>query len=157
MFAVVIAIIVILLLAFGTDEGSKYVYKNNTQHKIIPIKPKEYHCSECTMPIEDMPYQAQVITKKGDTYFFDDIGCVVLWLEKHHNPIAKMATQTLDTHHWIDPKKAWYTRVAHDPMGYGFAAYEKKKEGLIAYDTMKRLMLQGRNLYDPFVKKQLLK
>ncbi len=156
MFAVVIAIIVVLLLAFGTDEGSKYVYKNNTQHKIIPIKPKEYHCSECNMVIEDMPYQAQVVTQNGDTYFFDDIGCVVLWLEKHHKPIAKMATQTLDTHRWIDPKKAWYTRTANDPMGYGFAAYEMHKEGLIPYRQMRLLMLQGQEMHDPFVKKQLL-
>ncbi len=156
MFAVVVAIIVILLLAFGTDEGSKYVYKGNTQHKIIPIKPKEYHCSECNMVIEDMPYQAQVVTQNGDTYFFDDIGCVVLWLEKYRKPIAKMATQTLDTHRWIDPKKAWYTRIAGDPMGYGFAALENRKEGLIPYKQMRLLMLQGKHLHDPFVKKKLL-
>ena len=41
-------------------------------------------------------------------------------------------------------------------MGYGFAAIENKKEGLILYDEMETLMLQGKNLHDPFVKKKLL-
>ncbi len=156
MFIVVIVIIVVLLLAFGTNKGGKYVYTENTEHKIIEIKPKEYHCSECNMDIEEMSYQAQVIMQNGDTYFFDDIGCMVLWLEKHKEGIAKMVTKTLDTRHWVDPKKAWYSRTANDPMGYGFAAFEKKKEGLISYNDMRILMLQGKHLHDPFVKKKLL-
>ncbi len=154
--AVVIAILVILLLSFGNDQGAKYVYKGNSAHKIIKIKPKEYQCSECNMNIEAMAYEAQVITQGGDTYFFDDIGCVVLWLQNHKPAIAKIVTKTLDTHRWVEAKKAWYTRTAHDPMGYGFAAMEEKKRGLITYDEMRRLMLQGKNLHDPFVKKQLL-
>ena len=155
-FAVVVAIIVILFLSLGNDEGARYVYKGNMEYKIIPIKPKEYQCSECNMDVEALEYAAQIIAENGDTYFFDDIGCVVLWLENHQPAIAKMLTQTLDTHKWIDAKKAWYSRIAHDPMGYGFAAVEVKKEGLVNYDEMRTLMLQGKNLHDPFVKKKLL-
>lgn len=155
-FVVVIAILVILLLSFGNDQGAKYVYKGNTAHKIIQIKPKEYQCSECNMDIEDPDYTVELIAENGNTYFFDDIGCVVLWLENHQPAIAKIVTRTLDTHHWVDVKKAWYTRIAHDPMGYGFAALEKKKKGLVSYEEMKLLMLQGKNLHDPFVKKKLL-
>jgi len=154
-FVVVIAILVILLLSFGNDQGAKYVYKGNTAHKIIKIKPKEYQCSECNMNIEALAYEAQIITREGNTYFFDDIGCVVLWLKNHKPEIVRIATRTLDTDRWVDAQKAWYTRTAHDPMGYGFAAYEKKKEGLVSYDEMKLLMLQGKNLHNPFVKKKL--
>jgi len=153
---IVVAIIVILFLSLGSEEGARYVYKGNTTHQIVPIKPKEYQCSECNMDVEKLEYAAQVITENGDTYFFDDIGCVVLWLENHKVPVVKIVTQTLDTHQWIDAKKAWYSRIAHDPMGYGFAAVEVKKEGLINYDKMKIMMLQGKNLHDPFIKKKLL-
>ncbi len=155
-FAIVIAIIIILFLSLGSEEGARYVYKGNMAHKVVPIKPKEYQCSECNMNIEKLEYSAQIITKNGDTFFFDEIGCLVLWLKNHKPDIVKMLTQTLDTHKWIDVKKAWYSRVAHDPMEYGFAALEVKKDGLISYDKMKRLMLQGKNLHDPFVKKKLL-
>ncbi len=155
-FAMVIAVIIILLLSFGSDEGSKYVYKNNTEHKIIEIKPKEYQCSECNMDIEDLDYTVELIEENGNTYFFDDIGCVVLWLKNHKPRVAKLVTRTLDTHKWVDAQKAWYSRTAPSPMGYGFAAFEKKKEGFIPYEEMRILMLQGKNLHDPFVKKKLL-
>ena len=155
-FAMVIGVIVVLLLSFGTDEGARFVYKGNTDYKIVPIKPKEYQCSECSMDVEDLDYSAELIARNGNTYFFDDIGCVVLWLQSHTPQIEKLVTRTRDTHQWIDAKKAWYSRTDNTPMGYGFAAYAKKKPGMISYDEMRRLMLQGKNLHDPFVKKQLL-
>ncbi len=155
-FAMVVAVLIILLISFGTDEGAKFVYKGNTAHKIIDIKPKEYRCSECNMDVESLDYAAEIITRNGNTYFFDDIGCVVLWLKNHHPDISRLVTRTQDTHRWIDAQKAWYVRTAHTPMGYGFAAYEKKGKEMIPYEEMKLLMLQGKNLHDPFVKKQLL-
>jgi len=155
-FAGVIAVMIVLLLSFGTDENAKFVYKGNSDHKIIEIKPKEYQCSECNMDVENLNYMAQIVTEEGNTYFFDDIGCVVLWLKNHTPKIARMVTKTLDTRQWIDAKKAWYSRIDATPMGYGFAAYEVKKEGMIPYEEMKLLMLQGKNLHDPFVKKRLL-
>ena len=155
-FAIVIAVIIILLVSFGSSDGNRYVYKGNTEHKPVTIKAKEYQCSECSMDVEDLKYAAQIISQNGNTYFFDDIGCVVLWLENHSTDIHSILTQTLDTHEWIDVKDAWYSRIAPSPMGYGFAALRHKKEGLIPYDEMKLLMLQGKNLHDPFVKKRLL-
>lgn len=155
-FGIVIAIIVILLLSLGTDQGARYVYKGNSAYEPVTIQPKEYQCSECSMDIEEMEYSAQIITPEGDTYFFDDIGCVVDWLEGRKIKTRKVITKTLDTGHWIDVDKAWYTRTAPSPMGYGFAAYEHKQEGFISYEEMKLLMLQGKHLHDPFIKKSLL-
>lgn len=155
-FVIVVAVIVILLLSLGSEEGARYVYKGNTAHKAVSIKAKEYQCSECSMDVKELDYAAQLITKEGDTYFFDDIGCVVLWLESHSPDTHIILTQTLDTHQWIDATKAWYSRIAPSPMGYGFAAVEKQKEGLVSYEEMKLLMLQGKNLHDPFIKKKLL-
>jgi len=155
-FAMVIGVIVILLLSFGSDQGAKYVYKNNTEHKIIKIKPKEYQCSECNMDIENLDYIVELIAQNGNTYFFDDIGCVVLWLEKHSPKIHKLMVKTLDTHQWIEAEKAWYSRTSPSPMGYGFAPFLKKEKGFVSFKEMKLLMLQGKNLHDPFVKKKLL-
>ena len=155
-FVVVIAVIIVLLVSFGSSEGSRYVYKGNTEHKAIPIKPKEYQCSECSMDVEELKYAVQLISQNGNTYFYDDIGCLVLWLEKHSPDTHSILTQTMQSNHWIPVEKAWYSRIAPTPMGYGFAALEKKKEGLIPYTEMKLLMLQGKHLHDPFVKKKLL-
>jgi hypothetical protein len=155
-FVLIIAVAAVLFFSSGAVETKRYVYKGNTEHKVIDIRPGTYQCSECNMDIKDMNYAVQIVTKDGKTYFFDDIGCAVLWLEKDASQVARIFTRTLDTHRWIDAKKAWYSRVDATPMGYGFGAYERKKEGLIPYEEMKLLMLQGKNLHDPFIKKRLL-
>jgi hypothetical protein len=156
LFALVGAMIVVLLLALGSEEGTKYVYKGNSSHKPLKIKPKEYQCSECDMNIDQLNYLVELITTDGETFFFDDIGCLVLWLENHHPDIDRIFTKTIDTHQWIEVEKVWYTRKAASPMGYGFAAVEKRGEDAISYAKMRELMLQGQTLHDPFVKKQLL-
>jgi len=150
------AIILILFFSLATQSGVKFIKKGNTQHKPIAINPKEYQCSECNMEIDKLNYLAEVVRDDGVTYFFDDIGCVVLWLERNKPSNPTLLTKTLDTKVWIDAKSAWYTRIASSPMGYGFGAYEKKNKGLIDYKQMKILMLQGKNLHDPFIKKTLL-
>jgi hypothetical protein len=157
-FLLIVSILIVLLVSLGDENGVKYIYKGNTEHKVIPFQSKEYRCSDCSMDVEDLHYAAELITQEGDTYFFDDIGCVVLWLQKHAKAKknAKIFTQTLDTHQWIDAKDAWFSRIAPSPMGYGFAAYAKKEKKFVNYLQMQQMMLQGKNLYDPFVKKSLL-
>lgn len=157
MVVIVIAVIIILLISFGSSEGARYVYKGNTAYVPVEIQPKEYQCSQCNMDVERLSYAVELITKEGNTYFFDDIGCLVLWIEANHPDVHSILTQTQDTQKWIDAKQAYYSRTAASPMGYGFAAYEKKKPSLIGYEEMKLFMLQGKTLHDPFVKKTLLK
>lgn len=155
-FVIVASVFIVLLLSLGTDDGARYVYKGNKEYQSVTVKPGQYQCSECNMDVEEIQYMAELITKEGDTYFFDDIGCLVLWMENHHPNIEKRFTQTLDTHRWIEVQNAWYARTAASPMGYGFGAYEKRQEGFVPYEEMKLLMLQGKHLHDPFVKKSLL-
>jgi len=149
-------VVVILFLSLAKESGPKYVYKDNTKRVPITIKSKEYQCSECNMDIEHLEYSAELITTDGITYFFDDITCVVLWHKDHKPKDPIIITQTLDTHRWIDIKDAWYTRIANSPMGYGMAAYEHKSDDLISFKEMRLLVLQGKTLHDPFVKKSLL-
>lgn len=154
--AVVIAVIMVLLTSLINKEGAKHIYHDNTSYQAISIKPNEYQCSECNMFVEDIDYAAQLITKEGDTYFYDDIGCLIIWLENNALDTQIILTKTLDTHLWIDATKAWYSRIEPSPMQYGFGAFEVQKESLISYEEMKLLMLQGKHLHDPFVKKKLL-
>jgi hypothetical protein len=150
------AVVVILFLSLAKEGGPKYIYKGNTKREPIAIKAKEYQCSECNMDIADLNYTAELITKDGITYFFDDIGCVVLWLKDHSLKDSKIVTKTLDTNRWVDIKKAYYSRTAPSPMGYGMGAYEHNSSSRISYEEMRLLMLQGKTLHDPFVKKSLL-
>jgi len=153
--AIVGSIIVLLFLSQAGQSGPKYVSKGNIEHTPLPLKPLEYKCSECDMDVEDMHHVAQIITQEGITYFFDDIGCVVLWLKSHPIHNFFLYTKTKDTDEWIDAKSGWYSRTDTTPMGYGFGAYQKMDKNRIDYDQMAEYMLQGRHLHDPFVKKSL--
>jgi len=92
-FVIAIAVVAVLFFSSGAVETKRYVYKGNTEHKAINIKPGTYQCSQCNMDIEDMNYAAQIVTKDGDTYFFDDIGCAVLWLDKDTSRVARIFTK----------------------------------------------------------------
>ncbi len=150
------AIVMLIFISLATESGAKYVYKGNDDKKPIIIKPKEYQCSECNMDIENMKYIAEIIRDDGATYFFDDIGCVVLWLKNNYSSNMIVLTKTIDTNIWIDANKAWYSKIDNSPMGYGFASYQNKKDKFISYGNMKLLLLQGKTLHDPFVRKSLL-
>jgi len=137
-------------------QSIKLLYKGNTAYKSINIEAKEYSCAKCKMDVKALDYATQVVTKNGDTYFFDDIGCMLLWLKSHRENVVKTYVRTLDTHRWIEAEKAHYSRIAPSPMGYGFGAVEVSKEGLISYAKMRDLMLKDKTLRDPAVKKRLL-
>lgn len=61
-----------------------------------------------------------------------------------------------DSKRYIDGFSAWYSLIDETPMQYGFAAYERAKEGFIDFEAMRLRMLRGENLSDPRIRKQLL-
>ncbi len=47
----------------------------------IPIKPGADNCYFCKMTISDIRYGAEIVTKKGRVYKFDDSYCLLSWLK----------------------------------------------------------------------------
>ena len=139
-----------------SKQDVKLMYKGNHQHEPVDIKANAYSCAKCKMNVNVLDYAAQAVKKNGDTYFFDDIGCMMLWLEKNAEEVVTRYVMTLDTHKWVKIEDAHYSRIAPSPMGYGFGAVESSKASLISYDTMKTFMLKGETLRNPAVKKSLL-
>jgi len=90
-------------------------------------------CERCKMVISDKDYNAQVVNPKdGKRYFFDDIGCALLWIDEQKIEWASVAViyvADADTTKWIDAKAAFYTDGANSPMRFGFAAHAKVPEG----------------------------
>jgi predicted lipase len=135
---------------------AKYVFKGNSTFEAIDIKANEYSCSLCNMHIKKLDYATEAVKSNGDTYFFDDMGCMIMWLEKHSDMLERLYVKTLDTHKWMEAQNAHYSRIAPSPMGYGFGAVEVPKEGLISFAEVKSNILSGKTLRNPSVKKALL-
>ena len=82
------------------------------------------------MAISERKFAVEAIDlKSGKVYKFDDIGCMVLWLDEQKIPLdnnIKVWITDAKTGKWIDAKSAIYTDDSITPMAYGFAAYTEK-------------------------------
>lgn len=90
------------------------------------IRYGEDMCDECKMIINEMYYAAGIVTA-NNSYRFDDIGCMFIFMSKHSDlkPL-KYWVHDYQTGTWIDAKKAFfvYTPEVKTPMGYGLLAFQ---------------------------------
>ncbi|MCP5062093.1 MAG: hypothetical protein GY936_06475 [Ignavibacteriae bacterium] len=152
----IIILLVFLILQFACADDP-FVKSGNENYEPLSFTKGEFLCMECKMQIDSLKYSAEAVLKNGDTYFFDDPGCVALWLNSiDEKNSAVVWMYSLDTERWIDGRKAYYSLVDNTPMFYGFGAYEKKQTGLIVFDMMFAKMIRGENLSNPKIRKNLL-
>jgi copper chaperone NosL len=153
----ILGIIGIVFISLAKNEQPVTVVKNNMEKKPLPLKVNFTNDSYCKMLIYTQRNSSQVVSPKGNTWFFDDPACMVLWLEdKTFKEEAILWIFSIDTKKWIDARKAWYGRADETAMHYGFGAREHKVEGTIDYKTMALYVLRGEHLGNPKIKKMLL-
>ncbi len=114
-------------------------------------------CEQCKMALSDRRYSAQVIDQRGRPYYFDDIGCAILWLAvQPWREQARVWVNDFKTTEWIEATKAhWIADDPKTPMGYGFAATLSPLENSLDYQTVVRLMLSGKHLANENLLKHL--
>ena len=96
-------------------------------------------CAHCAMVLSDRRNGAELLTQGGDRLFFDDIGCMVTFLEERREEPRRMWAHDADTGAWLDAKAARYApSAAATPMDYGFEAQES---GGIGWDEMRAAVL----------------
>ncbi len=154
---VIISITAVIFTSIAKKKQPVTIVKNNTAMKALPLKVNFTNDSYCKMLITTQRNSMQVVSPEGKTWFFDDPGCMVLWLQdKAFKADANVWVYTIDSKKWIDAKKAWYGVKDHTEMHYGFGAREKKTEGTIDFNEMEIRMLRGEHLGNPKIRKKLL-
>ncbi len=150
--------ILILLGAFFLLKSENPLDIINTKKEPLEVKDNQVQCPQCNMFLVGKQHTAQAITADGKTHFFDDPGCLVLWIEKSAKEDKKLVgwVYTLDSKSWIDSKSAFYSIDDSTPMHYGFGAYEKSFEKSISYEEMRLRMLRGENMTNPKIRKKIL-
>lgn len=86
-----------------------------TDDPVDPVWGKE-PCAHCAMVVGDRRSAAQ-IGGDGERRYFDDVGCMASWLEKHS---AAHAWVRDEDGRWIDARAARYAEGAKTPMDFGF-------------------------------------
>lgn len=150
-------VIVVVFLSLGSTKKMIVVQEGNINQTPVEMKIGVYQDSDCGMVINDLTDASQVIIKSSKSWFFHDHGGMVKWLEdKAFKNSAKIWVMSRDTMKWIDARDAFYSLTDNTAMGYGFGAYEYKKDLYVDFDTMRLRMLRGETLKNPQIKKQLL-
>ena len=75
-------------------------------------------CSHCQMLVSQRQSAAQLV-HNGERYYFDDIGCMVQWLDERHVE-ARAWVRWGDG--WLDAERARYQGGATTPMDHGYLA-----------------------------------
>ncbi len=155
--SIIVAVIVTVFLSLASSKQMIVVQENNLEKLPLKMELGKFQDSDCGMVINDLTYISQVISPSGKTWFFHDHGGFVNWLkDKSFKDEVTIWVMSKDTKKWINGREAFYSLTDETPMGYGFGAYEIKKEKYVDFDTMRLRMLRGETLNNPYTKQQLL-
>ena len=104
-------------------------------------------CVRCLMAVSDHSYSAQVRGgpegRKSKVFFYDDLGCAVLWLDKQDwwgggRWIDDIKTEIWVTdwtdQSWIDARSAFYTEGHITPMDFQLGAQAAKVPGAMTFE-----------------------
>ncbi len=102
-----------------------------------PLKTGVDNCHFCKMTISDVRFGAELITKKGKVYKFDDSRCVIDFMKTKDVTTTNIKniflTNYTGTHQLIDVNIAllWNAEELRSPMGGNVAAFDNKDSLLI--------------------------
>ena len=155
--AAMLAVIAFIFISMAKEEKPVTVITGNTAMKPLPIKIGHTNDPQCAMLLKSERNAVEVVAPDGRTWFFDDPGCMVKWIEKKpFRDQAKIWVHTLDTKRWIDARKAYYGVTDATEMRYGFGAREHKGGKAIDFEEMRLRVLRGEDLTNPKIRKKLL-
>lgn len=98
-------------------------------------EPKEINvetdvCQVCNMTISHVDYAGQIVFKNNDHLVFDDLGCLMEYINEHsEKDIGAAFIKDESTKQWIDVKEAVYiyNKDYWTPMNYGVLAFASKE------------------------------
>ena len=139
----IVSIIVSIFLSLASSGQMIVIKEGNLKQIPLKMELNRHQDSDCGMVIEDLDYASQVVSKNGKTWFFHDHGGFVNWLkDKDFKDDTVIWVMSRDTRKWIDGRKAFYSLDDITPMGYGFGAYENKKDNYVDFESMSLKMIR---------------
>ncbi len=150
-----IIVLVGAFLILKTENPSDVI---NSKKVPLEIKDNTIQCPICNMYIVGKDYTAQAVTSEGKTHFFDDPGCLVLWIEQNAKDDKNLVSwvYTVDSKKWIKLDTAFFSIDDDTPMHHRFGAYEKDFKRAIGFAQMKLRLLRGEDMTNPKIRKKIL-
>jgi len=140
-----IALIIVAACSRKVDQGPREV---NYDRDI---------CVLCLMGIAERNYAAQSINTYGEVVWYDDIGCLVSFMnnedwKKFDGDESVSWISDSETGEWIRVDLAWFTYGKQTPMGYGYSAHKEWSEGAFDFATTVQRIKDGVTMREEFLK-----
>lgn len=104
---------VLALLVLGCSKGP--------EEPADPVWGKQA-CAHCAMLVTQKPPSAQLTLEDGSRRYFDDVGCMVAYLDREQVAPRRMWVRKGEG--WVPPAEARYASGESTPMDFGFVAAE---------------------------------
>lgn len=95
-------------------------------HEPHDINEETDRCAVCKMAIANNRYATQIVTKDGQVFKFDDIGCMNQWMTDHGtDSVGAAYVRDYHSEKWIKMEDAYYVYDAsfQTPMAYGVLSF----------------------------------
>lgn len=91
----------------------------------VPVVWDRESCAHCRMAIGDPSYAAQLVTTDGTVANFDDVGCLLRYLDEHHPQVHRLWFHHPQADRWLGADEVGFVQGAITPMGWGLTAAER--------------------------------
>ncbi len=131
-------LLVVFLLVSGCERAPKTGPEKVRWDRIL--------CVRCLMAVSDHSFSAQVRTsppgKRSKVFFYDDIGCAVLWLDEQNwwsegtwldDSSTEIWVTDWTDQSWIDARKAFYVKGQITPMDFQLGAQVAEAPGALNF------------------------
>ncbi|MGZ3419204.1 MAG: hypothetical protein ACXVEE_15130 [Polyangiales bacterium] len=99
-------------------------------------------CDHCQMIVSQRTSAAQLVVH-GDRHYFDDIGCMVQWLDEHRLRRDESRAWVHLGDGWVEAASARYVGGTSTPMDHGYVA---SKSGEIDWLELQRRVLAKKEM-----------
>ncbi len=104
-------------------------------------------CHTCKMTLMDDKFGAEIVTKKGKVYKFDDVNCMLGFyhsdFEEQGNVAHLLVVNFAQPTKLIDATNSWYLKseLIRSPMASGIAAFAAEEEYLLYKKEWKAILM----------------
>lgn len=99
-----------------------------------PVEPSwnRTPCAHCGMLVGDPAHAAQLHTPAGEVRFFDDAGCLLLYVSERPDEAGAAWFHHFREPRWIPAASAGFVAAESTPMSYGLGAVDAAEPGALS-------------------------
>jgi len=138
-------LLLLLLLGVGAGLLTTMHFLSSLPTAPMPIVWEKEACAHCHMHIGEPRFAAQLQTREGEIFNFDDPGCLLRFSAEKPRNVHAMYFHHQTEDRWLRFQETGFVSVEPTPMGYNLGAVPAGTPGALSYaDAQRRVLAKGK-------------